>query len=76
MKVFEGDAKTAFLQGSVGDQELHCEPIAELAQALGLEHHQCVRLRKIGVRFDRRSASLVGTCGDRHEQVEMANADH
>ena len=43
MKVFKGDAKTAFLQGSVGDQELHCEPIAELAQALGLEHHQCVR---------------------------------
>ena len=37
MKVFKGDAKTAFLQGSVGDQELHCEPIAELAQALGLE---------------------------------------
>ena len=30
MKVFEGDAKTAFLQGSVGDQELHCEPIASL----------------------------------------------
>ena len=26
--------------------ELHCEPIAELAQALGLEHHQCVTLRK------------------------------
>ena len=46
MKVFKGDAKTAFLQGSVGDQALHCEPIAELAQALGLEHHQCVRLRK------------------------------
>ena len=39
MKVFKGNAKTAFLQGSVGDQELHCEPIAELAQALGLEHH-------------------------------------
>ena len=37
MKVFKGDAKTAFLHGSVGDQELHCEPIAELAQALGLE---------------------------------------
>ena len=46
MEVFKGDAKTAFLQGSAGDQELHCEPIAELAQALGLEHHQCVRLRK------------------------------
>ena len=46
MNVFKGDAKTAFLQGSVGDQELHCEPIAELAQALGLEHRQCVRLRK------------------------------
>ena len=46
MRVLKGDAKTAFLQGSVGDQELHCEPIAELAQALGLEHHQCVRLRK------------------------------
>ena len=46
MKVFKDDAKTAFLQGSVGDQELHCEPIAELAQALELEHHQCVRLRK------------------------------
>ena len=42
----KGDAKTAFLQGSVGDQELHCETIAELAQALGLKHHQCVRLRK------------------------------
>ena len=46
MKVFEGDAKKGLLQGSVGDQELHCEPIAELAQALGLEHHQFVRLRK------------------------------
>ena len=23
-----------------------CEPIAELSQALGLDHHQCVRLRK------------------------------
>ena len=46
MKVFKGDAKTAFSQGLVGDQELHCEPIAEPAQALGLEHHQCVRLRK------------------------------
>ena len=47
MKVFKGDAKTAFLQGSVGDHELHCEPIEELAQALGLEHHQCVRLRNL-----------------------------
>ena len=37
---------TAFLQRSVGDQELHCEPISELSQALGLDHHQCVRLRK------------------------------
>ena len=46
MRVFKGDAKAAFLQGSVGDQELPCEPIAELSQALGLEHHQCVRLRK------------------------------
>ena len=46
MRVFKGDAKTAFLQGSVGDQELICEPIAELSQALGLEHQQCVRLRK------------------------------
>ena len=46
MRVFKGDAKTAFLQGPVGDQELLCEPIAELSQALGLEHHQCVRLRK------------------------------
>ena len=46
MRVFKGDAKTAFLQGTVGDQELLCEPIAELSQALGLEHHQCVRLRK------------------------------
>ena len=46
MRVFKGDAKTAFSQGSVGDQQLLCEPIAELSQALGLEHHQCVRLRK------------------------------
>ena len=46
MRVFKGDAKTAFLQGSVGDQELLCEPIAELSEALALEHHQCVRLRK------------------------------
>ena len=46
MRVFKGDAKTAFLQGSVGDQEQLCEPIAELSQALGLEHLQCVRLRK------------------------------
>ena len=45
MRVFKGDAKTAFSQGSVGDQELLCEPIAELSQALRLEHHQCVRLR-------------------------------
>ena len=33
-------------------------------------------IAKIGVRFNRRSESLVGTCGDRHEQIEMANADH
>ena len=46
MRVFKGDAKTSFLQGSVGDQELLCESIAELSQALGLEPHQCVRLRK------------------------------
>ena len=46
MRVFKGHAKTAFLQGSMGDQELLCEPIAKLSQALGLEHHQCVRLRK------------------------------
>ena len=46
MRVFKGDAKIAFLQGSVGNQELLCEPIAELSQALGLEHHPCVRLRK------------------------------
>ena len=46
MRVFKGNAKTAFLQGLVGDQELHCEPIPKLAQALGLERHQCVRLRK------------------------------
>ena len=68
MKVFKGGAKTAFLQGSVGDQELHCEPIEELAQALGLEHHQSMcEIAKIGVRFDRCSESLVGTCGNRHE---------
>ena len=76
MKVFKGDAKTAFLRGSVGDQELHCEPIAEMAQALGLEHHQCVRLRKSVYGLIDAPESLVGTCGDRHEQVEMANADH
>ena len=46
MRVFKCDAKTAFLQGSVGEQELLCEPITELSQALGLEHNQCVRLRK------------------------------
>ena len=74
MKVFKGDAKTAFLQGSVGDQELHCEPIAELAQALGLEH-QCVRFAKIGIRFNRRSESLVGTCGDRHEHDFLKTID-
>ena len=45
-RVFKGDEKTSFLQGSMGDQELLCEPIPELSQALGLEHHQCVRLRK------------------------------
>ena len=33
-------------------------------------------ISKIGVRFNRRSESLVGTCGDRHEQIEMAHADH
>ena len=46
MRVLKGDAKTAFLQGSVRNQELHCDPIAELAHALGLEHHECVRLQK------------------------------
>ena len=46
MRVFKGEAKTAFLQRSVGDQEQLCQPIAELPQALGLEHHQYVRLRK------------------------------
>ena len=46
MKVFKGDAKTAFLLGSVEDQELLCERIGKLSQALGLEHHQCVKLRK------------------------------
>ena len=44
--MFKADAKTAFLQGSVQDQELHGELVAELSQAWGLEHHQCVHLRK------------------------------
>ena len=76
MKVFKGDAKRPFLLGSVGDQELHCEPIAELAQALGLEHHQCVRFRKSVYGLINAPRAWWGTCGDRHEQIEMAHADH
>ena len=44
--VFKADAKTAFLQGSVQDQELDGELVAELSQVWSLEHHQCVHLRK------------------------------
>ena len=75
MKVFKGDAKTAFLQGSVGDQELHCKPIAELAST-GTGAPSVWEIAKIGVRFNRRSESLVGTSGNRHEQIEVAHADH
>ena len=44
--MFKADAKTDFLQGSVQDQELDGELVAELSQAWSLEHHQCVHLRK------------------------------
>ena len=44
--MFKADAETAFLQGSLEDQELHFEPVAELSQALGLQHHQRVQLRR------------------------------
>ena len=42
----QSPCKDCFFARSVGDPELHCEPVAEVSQAMGLEHHQCVQLRK------------------------------
>ena len=58
--MFKADAKTASLQESVGDQKLHCEPVAELSPALGLEHHQCLKTTRISVRSTRCTKRVVG----------------
>ena len=34
ISVFKADAKTAFLQGSVGNEELHCEPGVQLQKSV------------------------------------------
>ena len=76
MKVSKGDANTAVMQGSVRYQELHCEPIAELALALGLEHHQCVRLRKsVYGLIDALRAWWERVDTDMNK-IEMAHADY
>ena len=36
-----------FYRDLVGNQELHCESVAELSQALGMGHQLCVQLRNV-----------------------------
>ena len=47
-EVCRGDVRTAFLQGDgeEGQRNVLCEPVEELRRALGLEHHEVVRLLK------------------------------
>ena len=73
--MFKAHAKIALLQGSVGDQEDHCERVAELSQVLSMEHHPCVQPRQIGVRAGRRVTCLVAKNRERHDGSRMANFD-
>ena len=47
-QVFKGDVKAAFLQGDLGEEDRNVlvEPVKELREAMRLEHHQCVKLKK------------------------------
>ena len=76
MRVFKADAKTAFLQGSVGDQELLCEPVSELSQALGLEHQQCVQPRKTVCGLTDAPHAWWERVKKRHNKSGMENLDN
>ena len=54
MKVFKGEAKTAFLRSSVGDQELHCATDRRTGASIGTGASSVCEIAKISVRFDRR----------------------
>ena len=73
MRVFKADAKTAFLQGSVGDQEPHCEPFAENVTGVGLGTPPMRTTAKIGVRADGRTTCVVGKSRERHDKSRMEN---
>ena len=76
MRAHSTDAKSSFLQGSVGDQELHCGPCAELSQALGFEHHHCIQLRKISVRAGGCTTRVVEKGRETHDKSSMENLDN
>eukprot|EP00959_Pyramimonas_sp_CCMP1952_P285352 5966449-Pyramimonas_sp.AAC.1 len=47
-QVFNGDVEAAFLQGDLGeeDRNVPAEPVKELREAMQLEHHHCIKLKK------------------------------
>eukprot|EP00959_Pyramimonas_sp_CCMP1952_P003239 67182-Pyramimonas_sp.AAC.1 len=47
-QVFKGDGKAAFLQRDLGEEDRNvlAEPVKELREAMRLEHHQCIKLKK------------------------------
>ena len=67
MKVFKGDAKTAFLQGVGGRSRAALRTDRRTGTSTRIGTSSMCEISKVGVRFDRRSESLVGTCGNRHE---------
>eukprot|EP00959_Pyramimonas_sp_CCMP1952_P412318 8640269-Pyramimonas_sp.AAC.1 len=47
-QVFKGDVKAAFLRGDLREEDRNvlAEPVKELREAMRLEHHQCIKLKK------------------------------
>ena len=76
MKVFEGDAKNCLLARISWRSGTALRTDRRTGESTRTGTSSVCEIAKIGVRFDRRSERLVGTCGDRHDQIEMANADH
>ena len=62
--------------GVSGDQELLCEPVSELSQALGLEHQQCVQLRKSGCGLTDAPHAWWERVEKRHNKSGMENLDN
>ena len=67
MKVFKGDAKKALFARISWRSRTALRTDRRTGTSTGVGTSSMCEIAKIGVRFERRSESWVGTCGNRHE---------